>query len=271
MIKDRYVTALAPTVCEALGVTVPTTATDDGLSREELPAGFYNASRILILVLDSWGELNWRQAIERTPFLEEIDKQYRIGTLLSTLPSITPVNFTAIGTGAHLASHGVESRDQRTSLQTIFEVTAKEGKTSSVVGPANSSSVLVLGPTASHCLTASTKKDSNAEVALMLANHLHQHQPDLALSQWLDLDSVGHDYGPHSEEHLRTYESTDALLRHFIPLARRLGYWILLTADHGMHPDESGDPGNMGSHGGDSPVDTVVPLWVIPPIGERND
>lgn len=265
MTQGRHLTALAPTVCEALGLPRPAGATDDALGRASLPEGFYRAERVLILVLDSWGELNWQRAKGHTPYLAELDAAHRVGTLLAVLPSITPVNFTSLGTGAAPEVHGVRERYGRPAVETLFEVARRAGKRTSVVGPDDSSSVLLLGPTAEGCLKAQAKADSNAEVALMLVTHLASERPHLVLSQWLDLDTVGHKVGPLEPDHLATYAATDRLLRHVVPFAQRLGYWTLITADHGMHTEP--DAPKPGVHGGAELVDTLVPLWLVPGAG----
>lgn len=265
-LKDYpLLTSIAPTVTEALDIPLPPHARARPLDRATLPGTFFSAQRILILVLDSWGEINWRKACQFTPYVKQIDGRYRIGCLRSLQPSITPVNFTSIGTGATPDVHGVRDRYGRVSHTTIFESASSVGMLSSVVGPSDSSSVLLLGSSADHCLVAQTKADSDAEVAVMLASHLHESGPQLVLAQWLDLDTVGHAHGPLAPEHLETYARTDRLLRHVVPFAQRLGYWILLTADHGMHANSVGADGDRGVHGSDAPEDSLVPLWLIPP------
>ena len=266
MVENRHLTSLTPTVCQALGLEAPADVSDSTLPEKALPGDLFAAQHVLMLVLDSWGELNWQRVRDKTPYLSGLDAEFRLGTLLAVLPSITPVNFASIGTGAEPSIHKVRTRYDQPAAQTIFAAASEQGLKSSVLGPEESSSVLVLGPTADFCLRTQTKFDSNPELALLSARHLFEEKPNLALCQWLDLDSVGHFCGPFSSEHLETYAKTDHLLRHFIPLVRRLGYWTFITADHGMHIDPDPEAKEPGTHGSDQLVDTLVPLWLVPPV-----
>ena len=265
MVENRHLTSLTPTVCQALGLAAPADISDAMLPEKELPSELFAAQHVLMLVLDSWGELNWQKVKGKTPYLSELDAEFRLGTLLSVLPSITPVNFASIGTGAEPSVHKVKTRYDQSAAQTIFDAASQQGLKSSVLGPEESSSVLVLGPTADFCLRTQAKFDSNPELALLAARHLFEEKPNVALCQWLDLDSVGHFCGLFSSEHLKTYIQADQLLRQFIPFVRRLGYWTFITADHGMHEDPDPEAKEPGTHGSDQLVDTLVPLWLVPP------
>lgn len=263
MIASEPITRIAPTVSAALALKRPLAATDRPL--DDLSRRMDGADRVLMLVLDSWGDLNWREARERTPWLAEVDRTYRSATMAACLPSITPVNFASIGTGVPLAVHGVRTRDDLPKVPTLFEIGKEEGRSTAVVGPTAATAVNVLGTGAGHCLKASTKADSDAEVALMTASLLSERRPDLCLVQLLDLDTNGHIHGPMTTQHLETMGRTDRLLRHLVPLAQRLGYWTLITADHGMHTDPDPNAEERGTHGSDRPVDVLVPLWALPP------
>jgi predicted AlkP superfamily pyrophosphatase or phosphodiesterase len=259
------ITRLAPTVAGALGLARPGAARDAPV--EGLAQRMEGASRVLILVLDSWGELNWQRHRARTPWLDRADKSVRVGTLEACQPSTTPVNFAAIGTGAPAEVHKVLSRDHAPQVETLFMRARAEAKGSTVIGPVAATATNVLGPGAALCLKASTKADSNAEVALMTAIHLAEARPELCLVQALDLDTVGHIYGPHTPEHIQTMEETDRLLARLVPAASSLGYWTLITADHGMHTDPDPHAHEKGTHGSTMPEDAIVPLWALPPSG----
>jgi hypothetical protein len=60
-------------------------------------------------------------------------------------------------------------------------------------------------------------------------------------------------------------EETDRLLSRLVPAAAALGYWTLITADHGMHTDPDPDAEEKGTHGSTMPEDSIVPLWALPP------
>ena len=82
------ITRLAPTVTRALGLRSPHAAKDEPLSM--LVPRMAGSSHVLVMVLDSWGELNWQRHRARTPYLDEIDGRFRVGTLAACQPSTTP-------------------------------------------------------------------------------------------------------------------------------------------------------------------------------------
>jgi hypothetical protein len=252
------VAALAPTIARALGVPWQAGRPLDGLPIER-----DGAERVLLLVLDSWGMHVWEPRRRLTPYLESLEP-WRVGTLRSVLPSITPVNFSSIGTGLLPQEHGIRSRGDALSKPTILGAAAERGRSSAVIGPADSSSVRLLGPSASVNAIASTKADSNAEVALMTATRLSLQRPALCLVQMLDLDTVGHRVGPSGPEYEGVMAATDRLLAQLVPFAGALGYWTLITADHGMHEDSDPSARERGTHGSDTAEDTEVPLWAVP-------
>ena len=79
--------------------------------------------------------------------------------------------------------------------------------------------------------------------------------PDFMLVHPMGIDHAGHQYGADTQEYRGQALATDSLLAKFLPRWLRLGYQVLITADHGMNAD--------GQHGGTLPDVRETPLVCI--------
>lgn len=84
---------------------------------------------------------------------------------------------------------------------------------------------------------------------------LEQKEPDFLYIHPMNVDDDGHKFTADSKEYRNRVLSVDAVLSEFLPLCKDRGYDVIVTADHGMTAD--------GSHGGNTPEDRHVPLFVI--------
>lgn len=82
------------------------------------------------------------------------------------------------------------------------------------------------------------------------------HDPGLLMVHPMGLDLAGHRHGGGSDGYRLAARRLDALLAHVLPRWHAAGVDLLLTADHGMHPDRM--------HGGADPAERKVPLIWAP-------
>ena len=87
---------VAPTVSVALGLPVPADAKGSPIA--EIVADLEGMERVAVLAPDAFGWFAWTLWRDEMPFLQLLHTERSV-ILRSVLPSITPVNFTAMITG----------------------------------------------------------------------------------------------------------------------------------------------------------------------------
>lgn len=91
---------------------------------------------------------------------------------------------------------------------------------------------------------------------LLDAEHLRRrHDPHFLLIHPMGADVTGHRYGLDSPEYRDIARQLDKQLAEYLPSWLAEGYQVMITSDHGMNRD--------GSHGGISPEERQVPLFLL--------
>lgn len=90
---------------------------------------------------------------------------------------------------------------------------------------------------------------------LMDGEVLRQQNPDFLYIHSMNVDDTGHKFGSDSKEYRSKILRVDNYLSELIPVWRRSGYQIVITADHGMS--------EWGLHGGTTEGERMVPLYII--------
>lgn len=80
-------------------------------------------------------------------------------------------------------------------------------------------------------------------------------EPDFLYVHSMNVDDDGHKFTADSKEYRNRGIAADIVLASFVPKWLEAGYQIIVTADHGMNND--------GQHGGTTPADRDVPLFII--------
>ncbi|MEI6501212.1 MAG: hypothetical protein WCP21_09330, partial [Armatimonadota bacterium] len=115
---------LAPTVASMLGLPAPSSAS--GAAIAEVVVSIPAAERVAVLVPDALGRHPLALWAEEMPFLSGLHER-RTMTLRSIMPSITPVNFAGIVSGADLSIHGIQRFTDGFRCETLFEVVRAHG------------------------------------------------------------------------------------------------------------------------------------------------
>jgi predicted AlkP superfamily pyrophosphatase or phosphodiesterase len=211
--------------------------------------------RLAVIVVDAFGYSTWREVRELTPCFNALHAAH--GALIdSVMPTITPVNFATMLTGASPESHSITNREQPLTLETIFHVLREEDMISATAARAVSSLGILISPHAERPgISASNMDDEVTCVALRAM----EEEANLLWVQLLDVDDAGHAHGPLSREGHDAALRADLNLRRMLGSARHVGYSVIVLADHGQHTVMK-DGRIQGTHGTDIPEDVVVPL-----------
>lgn len=246
---------VAPTVSAILGLPAPAQA--QGTPIPAILDDLTGARRIVILALDAFGWFAWTLWQSEMPYLRSLHAARSL-ILRSVLPSITPVNFAAMVTGADLDGHGVRTYNHDFACETLFEVVRRAGGVSAGIGFAGYTGGKLLGRFAD--VDGTTPRGEDDLIVDKVLTIAEQRAPTFIIAQLGRVDDVFHRYGPSSPEVAPMVRATDARLRRAVARLKSFGYGIIILADHGQH-DIVNDPTTKlkGGHGSDSDIDCLVP------------
>ncbi|MGD2142522.1 MAG: alkaline phosphatase family protein [Candidatus Bathyarchaeota archaeon] len=248
--------SVAPTVCEILGVRPPKFVEVRPITEAINTMG--QLRRLTVVVIDALGVSTWSALRMETPTLNALANRHLIH-IHSVMPTITPVNFATMVTGADPLNHGIRERTQDIGLETVFDVLRKRGFSSGTAARALSSLGILISP---HTDQPGIAESNNDEEVKILALKALLRGVELLWVQLLDVDDAGHHHGPLSPQGASAVNKADHHLRMIAVEAWRQRYGLIVLADHGQHVvlDEKGN--KRGSHGSSSDEDTYVPfIW----------
>jgi predicted AlkP superfamily pyrophosphatase or phosphodiesterase len=259
MSLGRDMRSVAPTVCAILGLRPPRFSEAEPLLEVEESIG--PSSRLAVVVIDALGVSTWANARTETPTLNAIANQ-RLLHLRSVMPTITPVNFATMLTGAAPITHTIRNRTEELKLETIFDALREKGGSSATAARARSSLGILISPHANEPGIAESNTD---EEVTILALEALGRRVDLLWVQFLDVDDAGHVYGPQSSRSVAAVKRADAHLREVALGAKEGGYGLIVLADHGQHTAVDDNGKEHGAHGTEMDEDVYVPLvWATP-------
>lgn len=252
-------TCVAPTVAAALGVRAPVGSTQAPVP--ELAADLGGAERLAILAPDALGLLSLRHFAADMPFLSSLCER-RMVALRSVMPSITPVNFATMVTGADLEGHGVSSKEKDFLCETLFDVLSEYGRIGAGCGRAGYTGSDLLARCAHINGTAELRDDAaTEEVTLRIAR---EQAPAFIITQIGGTDDHFHRFGPRGAGARPKVCEMDQRLARMCTALGGMGCAVIILADHGQH--DTGDPAHMGGHGTDADEDCLVPCtWLAAP------
>ena len=256
MNKTYSMIDIAPTVSTLLNVPAP--AQSAGSPIEAIIADLTGVKKVALLVPDALGLFAWGLWKTEMPYLRSLHDRRSI-TLRSVLPSITPVNFSAMVTGTDLDGHGVQTFNHDFTCETLFDVVRKAGGKSAGIGLNGYTGSELLGRYADIWGNAGDGGDSLVEDKII--EIVEGKAPSFIIAQLGEVDDVFHQHGPSSPAVVPMLRETDARLKRLVEHLKPLGYGVIILSDHGQH--DTGDPALKGSHGTDSDTDCLVPCtWI---------
>ena len=246
--------AVAPTVAAILDLPAP--AASEAPPIPPVVDDLKGTTKMAVLAVDALGLFIRRHWRERMPFLTSLLRE-RSAALRSIQPSVTPVNFGCMVTGASLEVHGARTRDTAFECETLFDVLRAAGRTSAGLGRAGWTGSNLLGRFAD--LSADEAK-TDADVETVLHTILEEQQADFVIVQFGLTDETFHAHGPYSTEAGDAAAEAEARLARAVPVCRAHDYGVLILADHGQHPVDAEDGQRRGVHGTEADEDSLVPL-----------
>ena len=252
-------TDVAPTVSTILGLPTPAQATGSVIS--SVVDDLADRERVALLAPDALGDFAWQQWQDSMPYLKSLHAERSI-ILRSIMPSVTPVNFACMVTGADLSVHGVRAKEQTFQCETLFDVIRSAGGKSAGVGLTGYTGDQLLGRHADFWGNAGEGSDD--DVASKVIEVVDRDAPQFVIAQLGRVDDAFHKYGPSSPSVVPTLSGTDARLERLVTHLKPMGYGVIILSDHGQHDlPEATQGGKRGGHGTDSPEDCRVPCtWI---------
>jgi len=179
----------------------------------------------------------------------------------SVMPSVTPVNFGTIYTGAMPSVHGItEYRKPVITIDTLFDSLLRAGKKIALLGSKGCSmSNIWLEREIDYFVI-----DSEGERAEKVRDLIIEDKHDVVVVWTGKFDTYDHKYGPENPHSIAAFYQQGQLFEYFVETIRR--NWknhntlIGFASDHGCHsvePTENNN-GHLGDHGTDDPMDLNV-------------
>ena len=253
--QDLYcpmkLTGAAAALTEAQGVPAPHAAAQALEALTTLCTGgvdrilMYNPDAVALWLFEKYTDLF-------LPVLRHIRLTLPLRTVM---PSVTPVCFGTMYTGAEPSVHGIQSYTKPViRTDTVFDALIRAGKKPCIVSTGNDSMSRIFLEREMDYYIVDTPDEANAKAAALIEEDRH----DLIAVYNGNYDSAMHKFGPESREAL------DALrhnVRAFDTLANEVrAHWrshrtlLAFAPDHGCHEID----GDCGSHGLDMPEDMNI-------------
>lgn len=256
--RQYSLTHLAATVAALLELPAPARAWPEPLP--EIVADLGRVPAVAILAPDALGLYPLQLWSHELPTLSSWHEQRSL-VLRAVMPTITPVNFATMITGAEQAVHGIQTFKDSFECETLFDVVRAHGGQSAGVGRQGYTGAELLGRHADLWGKAESKTDE--EVERLTLHFAQASRPQFIIVQFGATDDIFHKHGPTSSEVVPTLRELDARLGRVAEELRQLGYGVIVTADHGQH-DKTEGPG--GTHGTPADEDALVPCTWLEPL-----
>ncbi|GLT18300.1 hypothetical protein GCM10007938_20780 [Vibrio zhanjiangensis] len=227
-------------------------------------------NKVILVVLDG---LNYQVACQCMGYLNGLLEQKRssLYRVQCELPSMSRPLYECILTGVRPIESGIVNNDivRLSNQDSIFSLAKSQGKVTAAAAYHWVSELYNRAPFEprrdrfTHDKTLNIQHacfyqwDNYPDEAVFLdAEQIRlKYQPDFLLIHPMNIDDMGHKHGLDSRQYRNCTRHVDIILSHFIEGWLTDGYQILITSDHGMNND--------CSHGGISPEEREVPLFVI--------
>lgn len=248
MTTSHSLRSFSSTLCEAMNITKPKHAVLD--SYIDLGERKGKIKKALIYCPDAFGN----HALKKFPKMyQDIKKSCTHETeLQSIFPSVTPVCFASLFTGATPEEHGIVKYAKPVlTCDTLFDALIRAGKKVAIIAVKNSSIDIIFRERELDYFSM----DYDPLVSVKALELLEKNEHDVIVVYHQEYDDLLHDSGLFSELAVKALEhhvdSWELLVRKS-KLAWKENFLVAFTPDHGGHinPDNG-----FGDHGNDSPED----------------
>jgi len=247
--------SVAPTVAAILGIPSPASAETGCIENTVLD--LKGVKGVAVLAIDALGYEIFNYFKDHMHCLKSIFEK-NPATIRSIMPSITPVNFSCMITGASQEVHKVTSRFSNIECESLFDVLRRNGMKSAGLGRKDYTGNELLGRHADY--SAEGKAENDEEVEKIFNEYLKTIKPEFIIIQYGGTDDSFHKYGPYSDEAREAVIKADLWLSRCIENLKAESYGIMILADHGQHNNEDKSISLLGIHGSDTDEDRIVPF-----------
>lgn len=256
------IAAVTPTVCALLGIEPPRLSSEPPLPRITCATPI---ERCLIYAPDALGMHLWRRCPELAAEVEH-HAPLRV-ELESVLPSVTPVCFASMFTGAPPARHGIQTYVKPQLLaDTLFDALLRAGKRVAIVTVHHSSiDIIFRGRALDHF-----SEDYDPQVTQRTLELLERDEHDFILAYHQEYDDLLHKTEPFSERCIAAMRRHVAAFAQLAQAADKAWggssadqraarrYALAFCPDHGAHLDPRT---SHGTHGSNLPEDMELAHW----------
>jgi predicted AlkP superfamily pyrophosphatase or phosphodiesterase len=214
--------------------------------------GEKGADRIFMYNPDAIAEWVYRKYPQ---LLKEMTRYTEVKLSFETvMPSVTPVCFGTMYTGAQPAVHGIRQYDKPViRIDSLFDAMIRGGKKCAIVAEKNCSMAMIFLEREMDYFIYDTIAEVNAKAAELIL----EDQYDLICVYNGNYDSIMHKFGPESIDALAELRANSYAFGEFCELIKR--HWnhntlIGFAMDHGCHEIDGGS----GSHGLDMDEDLHI-------------
>ena len=256
MTEKRSLDTICAALCHAMGIEAPAFAAPASPELtayvDEKLAG-QKADRILMYNPDAvaqWVQEKYPQLMKEVPARTEIALP-----LTSVMPSVTPVCFGTMYTGAQPEVHGIRKYEKPViKIDTLFDALIRNGKRCAIIGDTSCSMGKIYLEREMDYFLYDTVDEINAKaVELIMADEY-----DFIAVYNGNYDSIMHKFGPESVEALSELRANSHAFAELSELVDR--HWqkhntlVGFAMDHGCHEIDGG----CGSHGLDMDEDLHI-------------
>ena len=260
MYNEKSLDTLCAALCNIIGIDAPSnanTANEELISYTGNIFGSEKADRIFMYNPDAVAQ--W--IYEKYPNLmkEAISRTELQLPMKTVMPSVTPVCFGTMYTGAQPSVHGIQKYEKPViRIETIFDAFIKAGKKPVIIADSSCSIGKIFLEREMDYFIYDTYEEINAKACEIILEDKY----DLVVVYNGNYDSLMHKHGPESVEALAELRANSRTFGMFDELIKKnwknhntlLGF----AMDHGCHEID----GNCGSHGLDMEEDlNIVHLY----------
>lgn len=247
MFNKNSITSLCASLCEIIGISAPSTANlpnEEFVNKVKDLLGGKTADRIVMYNPDAIGEWIYRKY---STHVEPVTNLCDISLPLSTvMPSVTPVCFGSMYTGAEPSVHGIQAYVKPViKIDTIFDALIRAGKKPVIIVTEGDSLSKIYLERDMDYFIYSTVEEVNAKAIEVLLEDKY----DFIVIYNRNYDATMHKFGPESENSLEQLKLNAEFFSKISNLIESnwQNHNVLLgfAMDHGCHEIDGG----CGSHG----------------------
>ena len=258
---------LTPTVCHLFGIPAPEDSGGQVIPEiadqaDKLMGGEGKTQRAVLFCADAMGE-NQRRHFPEDFALIEKTAGFRIKSV-SVMPSVTPVCYGSIFTGAAPCVHGIQQYEKPVlKIETLFDVFAKAGKNTAILACNECSIDKIFRKRqvdyySFHANRTGGLTGADQRAFEMTLQLIREDAYDLIVCYMTNYDHQMHHHGPFSPE---AAEQAHLAALRFRQLQETMDqYWkdyhrmLVFVPDHGGHATDE----THGGHGSELPEDMIV-------------